>query len=38
MNNQFKGKQYDYRIIIGTLGLYYHFGLSYRDCAKIMAL
>lgn len=36
MNNHFKGKQYDYRIIIDALGLYYHFGLSYRDCAKIM--
>lgn len=36
MTNQFKGRQYDYRIIIEALGLYYHFGLSYRDCAKIM--
>lgn len=36
MDKQFKGKQYDYRIIIEALGLYYHFGLSYRDCAKIM--
>lgn len=36
MNKQFKGKQYDYRIIIEALGLYYHFSLSYRDCAKIM--
>lgn len=29
MTNQFKRKQYDYRIIIEDLGLYYHFGLSY---------
>lgn len=36
METHFKGKQYDYRIIIEALGLYYHFGLSYRDCAKIM--
>ena len=36
MKNQFKGKQYDYRIIIEAIGLYYHFSLSYRDCAKIM--
>ncbi len=32
----FKGKQYDFRIIIEALGLYYHFSLSYRDCEKIM--
>lgn len=37
MKNQFKGKQYDYRIIIEAIGLYYHFSLSYRDCAKIMS-
>lgn len=36
MKKQFKGKQYDYRIIIEAIGLYYHFGLSYRACAKIM--
>ncbi|EGO2616431.1 MULTISPECIES: IS6 family transposase [Enterococcus] len=36
MKNHFKGKQYDYRIIIEAVGLYYHFSLSYRDCAKIM--
>ncbi len=36
MKKHFKGKQYDYRIIIEALGLYYHFSLSYRDCAKIM--
>ena len=36
MNSSFKGKQYDSRIIIEALGLYYHFGLSYRECAKIM--
>ena len=31
MNNQFKVKKYDYRIIIEAVGLYYRFGLSYRD-------
>ena len=36
MKKYFKGKQYDYRIIIEAIGLYYHFPLSYRDCAKIM--
>lgn len=36
MKKQFKGKQYDYRIIIEALGLYYHFSLSDRDCAKLM--
>lgn len=36
MKKHFKGKQYDYRIIIEAVGLYYHFPLSYRDCAKIM--
>lgn len=36
MKNIFKGKQYDYKIIIEAIGLYYHFGLSYRDCSKIM--
>ncbi|CRH22652.1 transposase (fragment) [Carnobacterium maltaromaticum] len=36
MKKHFKGKQYDYRIIIEAIGLYYHFSLSYRDCAKIM--
>jgi len=36
MKNHFKGKQYDYRIIIEAIGLYYHFSLSYRDCAKIL--
>jgi len=36
MKKQFKGKQYDYRIIIEAIGLYYHFSLSYRDCAKVM--
>ncbi|CAD5901419.1 transposase (fragment) [Carnobacterium maltaromaticum] len=36
MKKHFKGKQYDYRILIEAIGLYYHFSLSYRDCAKIM--
>lgn len=36
MKNLFKGKQYDYKIIIETIGLYYHFLLSYRGCAKLM--
>lgn len=36
MKKQFKGKQYDYRIIIEAIGLYYHFSLSYRECAKLM--
>ncbi len=36
MKNQFKGKQYDYRIIIEAISLYYHFGQSYCACAKIM--
>ena len=36
MNKHFEGKQYDYRTIIETIGLYYHFSLSYRDCAKII--
>ncbi|WP_101774048.1 IS6 family transposase [Peptostreptococcus faecalis] len=36
MKKLFKGKQYDFRIIIEALGLYYHFSLSYRDCEKIM--
>lgn len=36
MKKYFKGKQYDYRIIIEAIGLYYHFSLSYRDYAKIM--
>lgn len=36
MKNLFKGKQYDYKIIIEAIGLYYHFSLSYRDCAKLM--
>lgn len=36
MKNHFKGKRYDYHIIIEAIGLYYHFSLSYRDCAKIM--
>lgn len=34
MKKQFKGKQYDYRIIIEAIGLYYHFGLSYRACCQ----
>ncbi len=36
MKNYFKGKQYDYRIIIKAIGLYYHFSLIDHDCAKIM--
>jgi Transposase and inactivated derivatives len=36
MTNLFKGKQYDYRIIIEAIGLYYHFGLSFRQCEAIM--
>lgn len=36
MEKYFKGKQYDYRIIIEAIGLYYHFSLSYRECEKIM--
>lgn len=36
MHKDFKGKPYDYRIIIEAIGLYYHFSLSYRDCEKIM--
>ena len=36
MKKYFKGKQYDYRIIIEAFGLYCHFPLSYRDCSIIM--
>ena len=36
MKKHFKGKQYDYRIIIEAVGLYCHFPLSYRDCSIIM--
>lgn len=36
MKKQFKGKPYDYQIIIESISLYYHFFLSYHDCAKIM--
>jgi Transposase and inactivated derivatives len=36
MKNLFKSKQYDYRIIIEAIGLYYHFGLSFRQCEAIM--
>ncbi len=36
MRKLFKGKQYDSRIIIEVVGLYFEYSLSYLDCEKIM--